>query len=145
LGFAVLITWLIKPWALTGNPVYPLFYGIFGGIEFSADGWARYQRCHLLFNTPPGMAPNLSTITMAHYALMATGIILAMIVIWATRRSALAVPLRFAALFTAGVCTGSYFSLRFILGALPPVAAYVAWRLRGRERIVIPALCVAAR
>lgn len=45
---AVLLTpWLIKSWILTGNPIYPFLYGLFGGPEWSAelsDQLGRWQR-----------------------------------------------------------------------------------------------------
>jgi hypothetical protein len=33
---ALWLPWLVKSWWLTGNPVYPLLYGVFGGPEWSA-------------------------------------------------------------------------------------------------------------
>ena len=41
LSLAVGAPWYVKSWALTGNPVYPFFYSLFGGKHWSADnaGW----------------------------------------------------------------------------------------------------------
>jgi hypothetical protein len=37
------VPWLLKTWWLTGNPVYPLLHGVFGGPEWS-EGLARAHR-----------------------------------------------------------------------------------------------------
>ncbi len=34
---ALLAPWLIKSWILTGNPVYPFLYSVFGGPEWSSE------------------------------------------------------------------------------------------------------------
>ena len=43
----LLLPWLVKSWVLTGNPVYPFLYPLFGGPEWSASlsaDLARWQR-----------------------------------------------------------------------------------------------------
>ena len=143
-GFLPLIPWLARTWALTGNPIYPLFHGLLGGIEYTAEGWARYQYCHLLFNTPPGMPPTPRTIVLAHAAVALAGTLIALLTFRQTRSSPLAIPLRFAAIFTAGICFGSYFNPRFVIAALPPIAAYVGFRLCRYERPLAPVVCAIA-
>jgi len=39
----MLAPWLIKTWVLTGNPVYPFFYSVLGGPEWSTDLGAQLQ------------------------------------------------------------------------------------------------------
>jgi len=50
IAIAVLSPWLIKNLVLTGNPLYPLLYSIFGGRDWSALQDARWQFAH----TPKG-------------------------------------------------------------------------------------------
>jgi hypothetical protein len=38
--------WLGKNWVLTGNPVYPLMYDVFGGQTRTAEKDAQWQRAH---------------------------------------------------------------------------------------------------
>ncbi len=49
-ALAVASPWLIKNIILTGNPVYPLLWGIFGGRDWSAFQQARWAMAH----TPKG-------------------------------------------------------------------------------------------
>jgi hypothetical protein len=141
-GLLPVLPWLAKTWILTGNPIYPIFHSALGGIEYSSEGWARFQRCHLLFNTLPGMTPTQSNITLAHALIAGMGLLLALVTFRFTRNSPLSTPLRFGALFTAAVCFGSYFSVRFIMAALPPLAAYLGFQLRQWEGRLAPTLCV---
>ncbi len=48
---AVLVAspWYIKSWVVTGNPVYPFAYGLFGGKQWSAQQAQWYQRHQLEF------------------------------------------------------------------------------------------------
>ena len=47
LGAAIMILpWLLKNLAETGNPVYPLAYGVFGGNEWTPDMNARWKPAH---------------------------------------------------------------------------------------------------
>lgn len=51
-GVGVLIAfgpWMAKNLAETGNPVYPLLYGVFGGIDWNEEMHRKWQRAH-----PPG-------------------------------------------------------------------------------------------
>jgi hypothetical protein len=45
--------WFVKNWVLTGNPIYPLAYGIFDGSTRDAELHAQWQRAH----RPPGFGP----------------------------------------------------------------------------------------
>jgi hypothetical protein len=36
-AIALALPWHVKSWLETGNPVYPLLYGVFGGADWSAD------------------------------------------------------------------------------------------------------------
>ena len=38
--------WFGKNWALTGNPTYPLMYGVFDGATWNADKEMRWNRAH---------------------------------------------------------------------------------------------------
>lgn len=46
-GFLFLLPWLAKNWIFTGNPVWPMFFSVFGGEEWSAslgEMLVAYQR-----------------------------------------------------------------------------------------------------
>jgi hypothetical protein len=144
IGILPVLPWFAKTWSLTGNPIYPLFHSLLGGIEFSSEGWNRYQECHLLFNSIPSIPPTSENLMLAHTLVASAGAALAAATLLLTRSSRFAIPLRFAAFLTAGICVGSYFSVRFVLGALPPLAAFLAYRLRGFEQKGTPALCALA-
>ena len=38
--------WLVKNWALSGNPTYPLLYSVFGGTSWTAEKDAQWNRVH---------------------------------------------------------------------------------------------------
>jgi hypothetical protein len=50
-GLALLLAapWYVKTWIYTGNPVYPFFYGVFGGRNWSAETAALYRSDQLMF------------------------------------------------------------------------------------------------
>lgn len=45
-GFALLLPWLIKSALFTGNPVYPLLYKYFGGIEWNENLSEKFFQWH---------------------------------------------------------------------------------------------------
>ncbi len=49
LGVLIASPWYIKSWLVTGNPVYPFAYGVFGGKQWSAEQAQWYQRHQLEF------------------------------------------------------------------------------------------------
>ena len=44
LSLAIGAPWLVKSYAYTGSPVYPYFYGVFGGKYWNAENAAQYER-----------------------------------------------------------------------------------------------------
>ena len=46
---AIAAPWYIKSWVVTGNPVYPFAYGIFGGKQWSAEQARHYAYHHASF------------------------------------------------------------------------------------------------
>ena len=38
--------WLFKNWVMTGNPVYPLAYGLFGGLDWDSASHAKWRAGH---------------------------------------------------------------------------------------------------
>ena len=44
---AVMSPWLIKNLIATGNPTYPLLYGVFGGRHWSAEQDAKWRNAHM--------------------------------------------------------------------------------------------------
>jgi hypothetical protein len=143
-AFSVLIPWIGRTWALTGNPFYPLFHGLLGGREWTADGWAHFRMAHLLYNSAPGLPPTATVLRATHALLVTVFLGVAVLVAFATRRSSIASPARFAALFAAGVCLASYYHSRYLLGAFPSMAVCLALWFRGRERSLAPIVCSCA-
>jgi Dolichyl-phosphate-mannose-protein mannosyltransferase/Protein of unknown function (DUF1420) len=141
---AILLPWIGRTWVLTGNPVYPLFHGIFAGYEWTADGWTRLRDGHWVFNVPRYLTPTALVTAGSHAAIVAAFAGVSLLVIRLTRKSAVAQPARFASLFGACVCISSHYDFRFLLGAVPCVAVCVALLFRGRERLLAPFLCAGA-
>ncbi|MGQ9523332.1 MAG: glycosyltransferase family 39 protein [Armatimonadota bacterium] len=51
LGSAVIVgaPWYLKSWVWTGNPVYPFFYSVFGGVNWSAEAARMYAQEQAMF------------------------------------------------------------------------------------------------
>lgn len=49
LAAAVAAPWYVKSWLVTGNPVYPFAYGLFGGKHWSAEQARHYAYHHASF------------------------------------------------------------------------------------------------
>ena len=123
IGILIVAPWLARTWIITGNPVYPALYGLFGGIEWTAEGWPRLQHYFRLFNSPPGLPPTPANLALAKAGIIVAGIVVLAATFHLTRRSNLALPARFAALFVAFFVVGSAFQLRLIMAALPSIFA----------------------
>jgi 4-amino-4-deoxy-L-arabinose transferase-like glycosyltransferase len=48
-SLALALPWFAKSWLYTGNPVYPFFYGIFGGRYWSVENAALYTKDQAAF------------------------------------------------------------------------------------------------
>jgi hypothetical protein len=48
--FITILPWCIKNFIFTGNPVFPLFYSIFGGYNWSPELAKKFMGAHLSFN-----------------------------------------------------------------------------------------------
>lgn len=121
LGLLCVAPWLARTWVVTGNPLYPMFFRVFGGREWTAEGWPRIQHYFLLMNTPPGLAPTQANLLLGRIGLVGLALVVSVIIWRATRNSPLAAPARFAAFFTVGALLGSGFNLRFLMAAYPSV------------------------
>ncbi|HZT41271.1 MAG TPA: hypothetical protein VFA07_03740 [Chthonomonadaceae bacterium] len=141
LAACVAAPWYLRTWVLTGDPFYPMFPGLFPGIEWSVAGWRRFEFGHLMFNTPPGLPPTPAVLQITHGLLAATGLLLGLLILRATRRSAAAIPAAAAATFLACICIGSFLSPRYLMPVLPATMACLATLFRNAERRVGPALC----
>jgi hypothetical protein len=135
------LPWLIRTWIVTGNPVYPIFFNLLGGKDWTAEGWPRIQYYFLLMNTPPGMAPTRPNLLLARAVLVLATLGITLLVYRGTRHSRLAVPARFAATFATLVFLGSGYNLRFLLAAYPPVMLCAACALTNRGRWAPIAVC----
>lgn len=140
----VALPYFLKSWVLTGNPLYPMGYAIFGGREWTPQGWPTYKRAHMILNTPPGMSPTPGVLLLSHAVIAAIGIAIGGWMVWATRRSRFAVPAGAAGIFLACVCVGNYFLPRFLMPILPALIVWWASNFRGRERVYAPILCLIA-
>ncbi len=145
IGGIVVAPWFIRTWVVTGNPVYPALYSLFGGIEWTSEGWPRIQRYFMLFNSPPGLPATPSNLAIVRIAIILLGFGLLAVVYRGTRRSPMALPARFAALFVALFVISSAFQLRLVLAAIPAVAVCagaVLARSRAGSGPVLAALAV---
>lgn len=141
LAGCVVAPWYIRTWVLTGNPFYPMFSTVLGGIEWSAEGWDRFQRGMMLYNSVPGLPPTPTVLRITHACYALLGLLAAILILRATRRSIFAVPAAAAAAFLACICLGNYFHTRFLMPILPATMACLATVWRGKERHIVPALC----
>jgi hypothetical protein len=118
--------WFIKSIVLTGNPVYPMLYRIFGGYEWSAGGWERFRLGHLIFNTPPGYPATPGVLNTTHEIIAALGCaIAAVIVLLAWKRRTFVLWIGFAVFF-ACIASCNYLNGRFVLPVIPVLLAGIA-------------------
>lgn len=128
IAFLVVAPWLIKSWIVASNPVYPVGFNLFGGREWTAEGWPRIQHYFLLMTIPWGMAPTRMNAMIGRLTIAAVFLLPALIVFPRTRRSIVAVPARFAALFALCISVGSGYNLRFLQPGYPGAcAAFGSW------------------
>ncbi len=125
-AFAFVIPWLIKTWTLTGNPLYPMFFKVFGGREWTAEGWAFYQRSHLIWNTPKGMTPTPQVLAQTHLKIAAAGAVIGLLLMFASRKKPYSVPAMFASVFLICIAGGNFFHLRFMMPAFPSIMVCLA-------------------
>ena len=136
--------WYFKTWILTGNPVYPMLYGVFGGREWTAEGWGRFQLAHLVFNAPPGGDPTSATLWRVHYLIAGVGLTLATVLFVAARRSRYVTIFGTAAIFLGCAACGNYFNPRFLLPVLPSLCFVIGQMLKDRGRILALPCCLVA-
>ncbi len=142
IAVCVTVPWFVRTALVTGNPFYPLFFGLFGGREWTAQGWSRIQHYFLLLSTIPGLPPTHTNLILARALMFVFGLLLCLATFRATRRSPYAIPARYAAIFVTLVLAGSGYNLRFLLAAYPVAVISLARSLfQGRERAGIYALC----
>lgn len=140
----VVSPWFIRTWVLTGNPLYPAFFGVFGGREWTAAGFARLHEFYLRLNVIPGVPTTQAVLQGSHAALAAVGIGIAVVVCRLNTHSEVDIPARFAASFFALMCTFSILNLRFMMALLPATVICVACRFRRAEGIAGAVLVIAA-
>jgi hypothetical protein len=143
LAVCVAAPWFLKTWVLTGNPLYPMFTRQLGGIEWTPEGWARFQHAHLEWNTPSGKLPTPEVLQTVHTQTALLGLGLALLMVWLVRRSRYAPLLQTAALFCGCICVANYLHPRFLMPALPCALVCLAASLRDR-RILAVLLCASA-
>lgn len=147
IGAGVVLPWFLKTWALTGNPFYPMLTSVFGGIEWTPQGWERFQRAHFIWNTPAGMPPTPAVLLRTHLQITLAGCALALCLWVASRRSALVVLIRAWAVFAACICFANYLHPRFLMPAIPTFVLCLAYGLRRGQRglpVVIACLALIA-
>lgn len=143
IAVAVVSAWFVKTFLLTGNPIYPAFHKLFGGIEWTAEGWTRYQRAHMIRNTPPNSLPTPEILFKVHMVIGLTGLAICLFALWRTRRSPVRVPVAVVGVFTFCICIANYFLPRFFMPIIPTVMLCLAYTLRKSEkRLLIPATLV---
>lgn len=144
IALVVAAPWFVRSWVLTGNPVYPMFYSIFGGREWTTAGWQRMRHYFLLMNTPPGCAPTIPVLIASRVALVGVMGLIALAVVRSTRHSASALQARYAAVVSVLIFLGSGYNLRFLIVAYPCAIAAVAPLANRRCGNVLVALCALA-
>ena len=142
---AVALPYVIKSWILTGNPVYPFLYKVFGGIEWTSEGMARFSHGNLIWNTPPGMQPTETVLKLSHLFNAAVGTAIAAASLLLMRRNARSIPARPAAVFIACICITTFFHTRFIMPVVPVLLVMLAVRISGsRSTTPVAAVCLSA-
>ncbi len=141
-GFAVLSPWLLKTWLLTGNPLYPMLYSVFGGIEWTAEGWRQFQLAHFIYNTPPGLPPTPEVLDAVHRKIMAVGAVIGMTLLLLTRRSPRYAIWVFVSLFFVCICAANYLNARFLMPIVPAFLACLCVRMPQTEKRTVLAWSV---
>ncbi len=134
IGVAIVAPWLVRCWALTGNPVCPMLFSVFGGRGWTAEGAHRFYEGHRLFCVLPALGTSSSAIARQHVGLAVLGVLLLAVAFLKTRRSTQAEPARLAAGLAASLAISGYINSRFFMPALPCVAVCLSGWARGRER-----------
>ncbi len=135
IAMCLIAPWLVKTWVLTGNPLYPMFYRVFGGIEWTAEGWALYQRSHLIWNTPAGKMPTPQVLAQTHLQIAGLGTLLGLLFMVWSRKKQYAIPAMFAAAFFICISVGNFFHLRFLMPSFPCIMVCFACLLTRFQRL----------
>jgi hypothetical protein len=144
IGLAVVAPWLARTWALTGNPVYPIATRLFGGIEWTPQGWERFVIAHLAYNAPRGAPPTPANLHLTHLVLALSSCAIALALAGLTLKSRVRALTLFASLLIALIGIGDYLSARFLTPALVPLFAAVGASAPGRQRLLAAPLCLLA-
>ncbi len=121
--------WFGKNWALTGNPTYPLLYGVFGGETWNPDKERQWNAVHRPHDfSPKTLGKNLGAVVLTSEWL-----------------SPVVVPLALLAFVGGGVLPSVLQKLRWKLLAYFVFIVAVWWLFTHRiDRFWIPALPVLA-
>ncbi len=122
-SLAVVMPWFFKTWVLTGNPLYPIGWSIFGGIEWSRQGTKNFGFGHLIWNTPRGMLPTPGVLFWSHMLNIFAGLVVFSVVWLTLRKHRLGVPAVWCSLFILAICAANYLHPRFLMPAVPIIAA----------------------
>jgi 4-amino-4-deoxy-L-arabinose transferase-like glycosyltransferase len=137
----IVLPWYIRTWVLTGNPVYPLLYSVFGGNEWTAGGWKKYIESYVITDAISTGLPLTPAVVYTTYALrILAGILVAALVVRLTKQYPHKLPVRFVVFFTACILMGSATNMRFLLPTLPAFAvgsAIVLQRWKNHLPLVI--------
>jgi hypothetical protein len=123
IALCIVVPWYIRTWVVTGNPVYPILYDVFGGAEWTTEGWRRYVESYLITDAISTGLPLTPDIVYTTYVVrVVLGFILATVAVLATLRFRFSIPIRFVALFSVSILLGSASNARFLLPSLPAFA-----------------------
>jgi hypothetical protein len=141
----IVLPWYLRTWVLTGNPVYPMLYSVFGGNEWTADGWKKYAESYIVTDAISTGLSLTPIVVYATYALrIVAGILVAALVVRLTKQYLHKLPVRFVVFFTACILMGSATNMRFLLPALPAFAVGSAIILQRWRNHLAPILCSVA-
>jgi hypothetical protein len=100
-----------------------MLYSVFGGHEWTAEGWRRYIESYIVTDAISTGLPLTPTVVYTAYALrIVAGILVAALVVRLTKQYPHKIPVRFVVLFTACILMGSATNMRFLLPTLPAFA-----------------------
>ncbi len=134
-ALAFAIPWYVRTWVLTGNPVYPMLYNIFGGTEWTTEGWARYAE-NFIIGEGPLFLPSTPGIAYGSFVVRCIlSIVLAYCALRFTRASQWRVLIVYAAMFHVLISFGSALNARLLLPGVPAFGLWLAgiferWRYR---------------
>ncbi len=126
IAVALVMPWYVKTWILTGNPVYPMLYGVFGGNEWTPGGWVRYAENFILGENPMFLPSTPDIAYWSYVGRCVFSLVLAYSVFRFARNSHWRVTIIYAAMFHVFIAFGSALNARLLLPGFPAFGFWLA-------------------